>query len=209
MEAIEIEQHKLIIKNGNELLKVLLLCDVDFLQNIISKSKNIIDNYNNSNLTIVDVSKQETGIWKSTIKKVVYGKYYNSIIKKIGRYYDDDDFNYVCDEHRTYYTCDDGSEDWFYNVDIFCITCKKEHLKREQDAKKFYKKIDDIKDELKNACNKTIFSKDLKLKCILLNRRIQNQYKVEPLFLAIKETIHIQILKTFQEQNEILITKYI
>lgn len=210
MELIEIEQHKLIVKNCKELIKVSLENDIDYLQNIINKSKNIIDNYNNENLTIVDVTKKESGLWKSTIKKVVYGKYYNPIIKNLDNHYDrSEDFEYACEEHKDIYNHKDGTQEWFYNVDKFCPTCKKEYLKREKETKDFYKNIENIKSEFRDSCNKTIFCKDLRLKCILLNRKIPNQYKVEPLLLAIKETIHTEILKTFQNQNQKLITKYI
>ena len=47
------------------------------------------------------------------------------------------------------------------------------------------------------------------LKFILLNRKIKNICKTEPLELAIKETIHNEILNTFQNQNKELIIKYI
>ena len=210
MEAIEIEQHKLIVKNCKELLKVSLENDIDYLRNIINKSKNIIDNYNNENLTIVDVTKKEIGLWKSTIKKLVYGRYYNSIIKKIDSHDDrSEDFEYACEEHKDIYTYRDGAQDWFFNVDKFCSTCKKEYLKRDNETKIYYQNELNIQIEFKNACNNTIFCKDLRLRYILLNRRIPNKYKVEGLLLSIKDTIHTEILKTFQEQNEILITKYI
>jgi len=210
MELIEIEQHKLIINNCKKLLNVSFENDIDYLTNIINKSKNIINKYNNENLTIVDVTKKESGLWNSTIKKLVYGKYYNPIIKKINKHYDtSQDFEYACEEHKGIYTYEDGTEDWFFNVDKFCSICKKEYLKRKNETKKHYKKIEKIKIKFKNACNNTIFCKDLRLKCILLNRRIPNHDKVEPLLLAIKDTIRNEILKTFQEQNEILITKYI
>jgi len=211
MELIEIEQHKLIVQNCKELLRVSLQNDVDYLRNIIEKSTNIIDKFNNENLTIVDVSKTEIGSWTSTIKKVVYGKYYNAIINSLNKHnYDrSDDYEYICEEHKIFYTHKDGSEGWSYDVDKFCITCKKEYLKRERESIDYYTNKKNIKTEFKNACNNTVFCKDLMLKYILLNRRIPNQYKVEPLLLAIKDTIHTEILKTFQRQNKILITKYI
>lgn len=211
MEVIEIEQHKIIVNKCTELLKVCLKKDYDILKNILDNSKNKIDNYNNKNLTIVDVTKQEKSLWSSTIKKVVYGKYYNPIKKYLDNNFNDrsEDTDYICKEHKEIYTYEDGTQEWFYNEKKFCNSCKKEYLKRTKETDDFYKKKDAIKTEFKTACNNTKFSNDLMLKCILLNRKIPNKYKVEGLFLAIKETIHTEILTTFQNQNKKLITKYI
>jgi len=210
IEPIEIEQHKLIIKYSKELLKVCFKNDIDYLQKIIKKSEEIIKDYNNTNLTVTDITKKEKGIWKAAVKKIVYGKYCNHIIKKIqdkiSELYNDD---YICDDHKDLYTSSDGTKDWFYNVDKFCDTCKKEHVKRDIEQKKYQEKIDNIREEFKKACNKTFFSYDLMLKFILLNRKIENICKTEPLQLAIKETIHNEILNTFQNQNKELIIKYI
>lgn len=210
IELIEIEQHKLIVEKCNELLKVCFKNDVDYLQKILKKSKKKIQDYNDKSLTIIDIRKKELGIWKSTIKKVVHGKYYNPIIKNLDRYYDgSEDFEYLCEEHKEIYTCADGTKDWFYNVDKFCSNCKKEYLKREKKTKDFYDHKENIKTEFKNACDNTIFCKDLMLKYILLNRKLSNYNNQQPLLFAIKDTIHIEILKTFQNQNQKLITKYI
>ena len=74
IEPIEIEQHKLIIKYSKELLKVCFKNDIDYLQKIIKKSEEIIKDYNNTNLTVTDITKKEQGIWKAAVKKIVYGK---------------------------------------------------------------------------------------------------------------------------------------
>ena len=65
-----------------------------------------------------------------------------------------------------------------------------------------------IKEEFKKACDNTEFPEYLKLKNIFLNRKITNQYKLKPLEIALKDTIHTEILITFQKQNKELLIKY-
>lgn len=162
---IEIEQHKIIVELSKKLLNVCFDSQKDIIKNLIKNSKNEINNFNSKELTVVDASKSELGLFKSAVKKIIYGKFLNVIISKINK--------------------DDYNEDDYY-----------------------YKK-DEIRNEFKNACNKTFFEKDLINKYILLSRKIENIYFQTPLEKALKETLHLQIITEFQNQNIKLINKYL
>ena len=162
MDALDIEQHKMIVLNCEKLLSVCLHEDYFNLKRIYDKSRKIIDEYNNLNLTVSDYNDIEKGLFFASVKKVIYGHFMNGVIKNI-----------------------DKKTKCYYDV-TYCI-----------------------KEEFKKACNKTYFNNDLMMKFILLSRRVRNGDINKDLHLAIKDIIHIQIKKTFQEQNEELIKKYI
>ena len=58
--------------------------------------------------------------------------------------------------------------------------------------------------EFEDACGSTTFPDELKLKYILLHRQVKWP-NLNPLQLALKETIHTEILTVFQNQNQQLI----
>jgi hypothetical protein len=139
------------------------------------------------------------------VKKIVWFKYYKKATEKLKV---DDDF-IPCENHKELFIYNDGEEEWFYNEEKYCDSCKKEQFKIDEEIKNSYKKQNKIRDECKKACKKTVFTEDLMLKYILLIRKGRNRHYQEPLLLAIKATIRTEILKTFQEQNQKSITKYI
>lgn len=210
MDLVEIEQHKLIVEKGKELLNVALYKDFDYLKSMIEFSKSIIDYYNNTNITVEDISNKENGIWNSIIKHIVCGHFYNPIINKMPEQVDrTDDIEYICKDHFLLYTYEDGTEEWLYDTDKFCKSCKKELLKRQKEYFDFIDEKDKIRDEFKKACDITVFCDDLKAKCILLIRKKTSSSDSDPLFLAIKNAIRTEILSTFQNQNKKLINKYL
>ena len=81
LETKKILQYKIIIEKSKELLKVVFENDVAYLQNMINSYQVKIDHYNKKNLTIIDASSRENGLWNAMIKTIVKGKYYNPIIK--------------------------------------------------------------------------------------------------------------------------------
>lgn len=203
---IEIEQHKLIVEKSKELLDVCLDDDREYIKSVIEKSQQKINDFNEKNLTVVDFFKKELGSWSSTVKKIIYAKYCNPIIDSIDFKDESENYEYMCEKHKIY---DDSFDDWFFDLKDLCESCKNEYYKREKNYIDFYKKKQKIFNEFKNACEKTNFSEELKAKYILLNRKVEDIYKLKPLEKSIKEVIRIEILKTFQKQNQELITKYL
>lgn len=210
MDIIDIEKHKLIVSKTKELLILLNGSDFDFVKLINEKSSRIINNYNNENLTIVDASKTELGIFNSNIKKMVYANYLNPYIKNIKPPvdYSEKFEEYACIEHYVPYTYDDGSIELYYNVSKFCLKCKNEYEKRLIPYENYIKQISKITNIFSNACDKTKFPKDLILKQILFRRKINNKYKLNSLEKALKETLQQQMLIHFENKNKKLILKY-
>jgi len=182
-DILEIERHKLIVSQSKLLLKLLQGDDAKAIEDILMRSKSEIDNHNNSARTICDITNIEDGKWRSTIKKVIIGKFTNYFRdnRALGSY------PYGCE------ACNDS--------DVPCIECQKElaeyQAKREVAEKK--------RDAFSRACEKTVFPDDLKFKYIILCRRSMwpNQ---TPLELVLKELIHTEILSIFQSQNQELIS---
>jgi len=207
MESVLIEQHKLITERCKDLINVSLDEDVVFLRQILNKSKKELDEHNNENLTVVDVTSKESGIWRIVIKNVIYGRHINSLVGKLSKHIEHDLVDFVCDGDKMYDKKNTWNDGWYYYEDKLCNTCKNKLEKIERKNLCIENNIQKIRDDFHEACNKTIFDKDLKLKYVLLSRNIKN-HKPNPLETAIKETIHNEIAKTFQEQNEKLIIKY-
>jgi predicted RNA-binding protein YlqC (UPF0109 family) len=79
---LDIQTHKLIVERATALLIVSKEQYKSVIEEIISYSKNIIDNYNGKSKTVIDASKTEEGRWISSIKKIIIGVYLNPYIKK-------------------------------------------------------------------------------------------------------------------------------
>ena len=203
--TIDIEQHKFVVDRATELLKVALKRDIEYIKSIIQISQDVIDIYNKKNLTIVDPTKRELGLFSSKVKAVVLGRYFNPLEREMiaSRPYRDE-YEYLCDE------CEKKTEyDEYYDESKFCETCKYELNKRSKEISESYKQRDKIKAEFSEACDKIVFSDDLMSKSILLSRNITDHSKLNPLQIAIRDVIHNEIIKAFQEQNQKLITKYL
>jgi hypothetical protein len=205
MDLIEIEQHKLIVEKGKELLKVCFKSEIDYLQNLIDDSKSKIDEHNNRELTVFDITQKEKGIWNRTVNGIIWYKYYKPILNK--NIIPVEDF-IPCEDHAVHYTYE-GNNETYYDEEKYCEDCRKKCDEEDKAWEKNQKTIERFSLECKDACRKTIFSEDLMLKYILLIRKGRNRHYQEPLLLAIKATIRTEILKTFQEQNQKSITKYI
>jgi len=203
MDSITIEQHKLIVNSCKDLLKVVFMFDVDTITNILNNSQSKIDQYNNNKLTITDISVYEIGIWKANIKKLIYGRYLNPILKKM-KNINEDDCEYICESHRKYK--EDGT--WWFEKEKICKSCKKELLKREKLWFERNDKIDNLRKEFSNACDNTVFEEEIRDKYTLLRRKAGCTYNLKPLETIINNSIHIEILTTFFNQNKELLIKH-
>ena len=203
MDAITIEQHKLIANSCKDLLNVVFSSDLDTVTNILNKSQSKIDQYNNNKLTITDISVYEIGIWNANIKKLIYGRYLNPILKKM-KNIDEDDYEYICESHRIY--DEDGS--WLFDEEKICKSCKKELLKTEKLWFEHNDNMDNLRKEFSKACNNTVFEQDIRDKYTLLRRMSACTYHLNPLETIINNSIHIEILTTFFNQNKELLIKH-
>ena len=80
MNPLEIQRRILIIQASESLLALLKDTEeISFVKNLINSNKNIVDSYNKQNLTITNITPTENGIYKSAIKKVVLGYYFNKL----------------------------------------------------------------------------------------------------------------------------------
>lgn len=179
---LEIERHKLIVERSKKLIEILHGEDAETVQSIMKGSKAALDKYNTENRTVIDITKTEDGLWRGNVKKVVVGKftkYFRGSTRVIRLKIGGD-----CCDH----------------LDSYCLECQ------QKEDEFFSKRItDDAKRAIfSNACDSTEFPEDLKLKYILLCRSAQWP-NLNPLQLALKETIHTEILTVFQNQNQQLI----
>ena len=84
MDILEIEQHRLVLKRAESLMKVAFDSDKQYLKNIISNSKGMIDNFNKENLTVLDVSNIERGRWVFSTNALIHNKY-RSEERRVGK----------------------------------------------------------------------------------------------------------------------------
>lgn len=206
MDLIEIEKHKLIVNRCDFLLDVLSEEDYSIVNDIRVKSDNILNQYNNKELTVINPSNTEKGLFFSMVKKVIYGEFLNPIIKKYTKY--NYHYEFICDDCKIY--DNDNKEDWYFDDDKLCVKCKKQYSEMEMNKKEYYDTIDFIRKEFHNKCNTLHFSQDFINKYILLNRKsptsdYNNRSSLEK---VLRETFHTLVKAEFEKQNIELITKY-
>lgn len=204
MDALIARRHSILLNKLNDLLPFVFEDDKELIKKIISKSKNIVDDYNSKKLTVLDASIKEDGLFRSNVKKIVAGRYYNPISKSM-RLTLDDIYNYdfICEEHRIY----NGLEWDFYDKDL-CESCKHKVNEIESKVDNLYNEMECIRKEFNEACDRTIIDDELRNQYILFHRSY-SWTKLSPLQSALLESIHTGILIAFQKQNKKLITKYI
>jgi len=90
MDLTDIKQHELIIERCMYLKEVMHGVDgISFIDEILEKSKSIIDEYNKLNLVVANPTKREKGDWTTTLKNFIASQYgrsefvYNLIDKTI------------------------------------------------------------------------------------------------------------------------------
>jgi hypothetical protein len=203
MDIIEIEKHKLIIKNSKNLISVVFDNDKSILTDIIIRSEKALEEVNNTELTIVDPTKTEIGRFSKVIKSIINTRFVKPLLRD-----DSSDYLYdfICNEH---YIFDINSRESFYEAESLCCSCRKKIIDSDIETDRLYEEEWNMKNEFKKACNKLLLEKDLCLKHILLSRKFGVYPDANPLAKSIKDTIKNEIIKAFQEQNEELITKYI
>jgi hypothetical protein len=207
MELLELEQHRLVLERANLLIQVAFDSDKEYLKTMISNSKTIIDNFNKENLTVLDVDVVEDGKWRGAVKIMVRSEYARPIVKEMEykrpHYKEEDSF---CKEHYQY---DEIYKGFFWEEEQYCEKCKLELKRQKKESESYYSKIHKVEREFYVACDNTVFEEDLRLKYILFKRQIKNKHKLTPLETTLNKTLRNEIIKTFQNQNKELITKYL
>lgn len=212
MDALIARRHSILLNKLNDLLPFVFEDDKELIKKIISKSKNIVYDYNSKKLTVLDASIKEDGLFRSNVKKIVAGRYYNPISKSM-RLTLDDIYNYdfICEEHRVY---DEKYKEynglgWVYYDEDLCESCKHKVDEIESKVDNIYNEIECIRKEFNEACDRTIIDDELRNQYILFRRTYSWTTKLSPLQSALLESIYTGIFIAFQKQNKKLITKYI
>ena len=212
MKEINLElaqQHKLIVEKCNDLLKVLQIEDKDIINAIMNNSKLQIEKYNQENSTIVDATKTEIGLFNSMVKRIIEGRYINPLVKSIIKPKDEDHFDYLCDlEEMQVIKYVDYEDEFYYDFNLFCDSCRKEYNERLKLYGEYKLKIETIISEFKNACDNTIFPDHLIKRSVSLSRSIIIKYDPTELQKILKKEIHKEALIVFEEQNKDLLKKY-
>ena len=205
MELLNLEQHRLVLKRARSLMKVAFNSDKEYLENIISNSKTIIDSFNKENLTVLDVTERENSNFSKALKFIVRSEYLKYILKKIEDsqpdYNDEDIF---CKSHFTYYP---EYKEFLFDEDDLCCECKKENERQIKEFHSYFEKKKFIESEFMDSCKKNVFDEDLKLKWILFNRLINENQNI--LYKSLKEAIRTEMISVYYNQNKELITKYL
>ena len=82
MNEYELERHRIIVKNCNNLINVAFDIDKQIIRAIMKKSQDVLDFYNNKEKVAIDATKIEIGKWKSSVKKIILGKTINVYNRK-------------------------------------------------------------------------------------------------------------------------------
>jgi hypothetical protein len=203
------EQHKIIVERCKGLLQVVLNEDKYIVNEIMNKSQSKVEDFNKENLTIIDATRTEIGLFNGMVKRIIEGKYINKLIKQIIEPEHAYDFDYLCDkEERQLTQYEDFEDEYFYEPDLFCDTCKKEFNERLNLLDEYRLKVKNIQEEFKNACNNTTFTDDLMLRKISLTRSIVVKHDPTEVQKILAKKIHNEVFLVFQEQNKELLTKY-
>jgi len=208
MNPLEIERHKLIIEKAKELHTVCFSNDNETVANIIEQSQNVLDAYNKENLMAVDATKIELGKFIGGAKKLIYHNYIGDEVQELN-----DDINeimsygydWICESHKIYYDEDD------FDIDVpnLCNKCSKLYRTIQSRLKELCNRKQKMYSEFKNAVDSTVFSQSTVNKYILYLRQHRPvTFSDNSLIGALKNAIHLEILKEFQNQNQKLIIKH-
>lgn len=196
MKILKVEKHLRILKCCKEISQYV---DVDnTINDLIVEAKNVIKNYNKEKLKAIDISLIEKGKWKSTIKKTIISEYVHKAQNKYK--YKEDILCQICtlksnnNEILTLENCKPKCKELYYEIINY-------NSKITDNRQK-------IHSEFMNAVDNTKINDDLIQKYTLLSREIKDKNRLNDLEKSIKESIKIEMLKTFEEQNKKLILKY-
>jgi len=213
----DIEQHKLILEKGKELLKVAFDSDKHLISEIVNKSKNIIDNYNTEKLTVADVTKWEKGTFKGVTKTILKPYFFKDYLVRYEKKCFD--AGYIENLHNSDLICDNCKEirvceseygkhniSFIKEIEELCVNCKQKAIITYDLYEKLNNEYDEVDRVFKESIENTDFSIELMNKYILLNRKKNDvNYDLEK---AIRDNLRLQIIKEYQEQNQNLINKY-
>lgn len=158
------------------------------VEKIINSYKDSITEYHTKELTVINPTKTELGIVRSTLKKRVINYIAGiSSIEYYGHRYSDIFLEHICD----------GND--------YCSLCEEEYKKRES----FYKKKNDLIVKIRELCDKTKLSEELVSSKILLHRKNTNYYSYNKLEQELNEFIKTKMLEQFIEQNKWFIEEII
>lgn len=164
------------------------------VEDIITKYSELLAEQNKITRTVIDPTNKELGMTNSSLKKHVAGEYLNPLKSKY--------------EYKEIEYCDGGCGGVFNDDDGWSHT--KECNDIEEQAYQFNDNVRDKYQELSNivmdACNKTTLTQDIIDAKILLSRRT-NWHQMGDLEKSLSETIKIEFLRQFNEQNKDLQNK--
>lgn len=187
-DVIEAEKHRLISERAKSLLDMLSGEDAATVADIMNRSKVVVDKYNSTHRTVINITKREEGDFRGMVKKLINGKFVNPVVREIEKSMP---FPPPCE-------CKTEEE---------CInTCGEWDKKFTPILKKAYDKIQEHKANFSTACDEMTFDESIKFKYTLL-RRQWKWPELNPLEIALRDAIHIEILTAFQNQNQQLIQR--
>lgn len=185
-DIIEAEKHRLISDRAKSLMEMLSGSDAEAVADIMNRSNAVVDKYNSIRRTVINITQKEDGDFRGMVKKVINGKFVNPVVREI-------------EESMPYpppCKCQTDEE---------CInTCEALDKKIRPIRDKARDKIQKHKANFSRACDETIFDDSIKFKYTLL-RRQWKWPELNPLEIALRDAIHMEILTAFQNQNQQLI----
>lgn len=202
--TLDVERNKLIVSRCNKLLEVCLDSEKETIETIRDNAKYKLDEYNNKKITVVNPTNKEKGRWKMSARALIKNRFLKQIEDKM--VYTKGEFDFICESHRIY---DESKHDaWFYDYENTCDSCRSRIDEIKTSWKAHYDLVNKAKDEFYKAIDNTILEDKLMERFVLVGRKIKRSDN-NPLEKTIRESIHTQFLKEFQEQNKELITKYL
>lgn len=208
---IENQRHKLIIEKGKEFLKVAFDSDKEGVKKIIATSKNCLTKFNKKEFTIVDLTEVEKRRFITSTKRIIVGQFVNSKARELGKKISEYKTCKDCEKHKEH-SLWLGVKEWHVDYDKLCVKCQNYFYGIDRKIKLTNNLVDKIEQEFLDACLKTVFSSDLRNRYVMYKRmKINNggYYKSNFLDRAIADSLKIEVMSVFQEQNKQLITKYI
>lgn len=202
--TLDVERNKLIVSRCNKLLEVCLDSEKETIETIRDNAKYKLDEYNNKKITVVNPTNREIGRWKASVRALIKNRFLKQIEDR--KVYTKEEYDFICESHRIY---DESKHDvWFYDYENACDSCRSRIDEIENSWKAHYDLVNKAKDEFYKAIDNTILEDKLMERFVLVGRKIKRSDN-NPLEKPIRESIHTQFLKEFQEQNKELITKYL
>lgn len=203
IDYLDIENHKIIIRKGLDLIPFLNDEDKNSLNSIINNSKNILKELTKENNIALNATKREIEVFKISSKRYIRTDFIEPSCERVKQIDDSlSSIKNICN------TCRDNEENYIYGTYDLCSNCqdKVNYINKIYYVQWDRRKI--IKNEFFNALDNTVYPKELIGRWILLRRKINSNDNTKHLEHALKGFIRDEIINEFREQNKQLIKKY-